>query len=108
MMNLRDVDPRYISNFGHMLRAASLEDVIQDQCSLPFGWGPPEIAEASRKNAESFFGAMKPHMLMAMGITEEEYDKLVDDAADEFSSHKTYIYIDFAYGRKPLAGGGGT
>lgn len=43
-MTMRGVNTKFVLTLPELLREKGLEEVEYKQCSIPIGWGPPEIA----------------------------------------------------------------
>ncbi|RUS16302.1 S-adenosyl-L-methionine-dependent methyltransferase [Jimgerdemannia flammicorona] len=101
LFNMRGINPKIVESLDQALKTAGLEDIVFDKVSFPVGWGPNEIASVGATNVTKIMNNLKPQLVLALGIEDDDYDAMVDEASDEFVKYKTYWDVYYAFGRKP-------
>ncbi|RUP47533.1 hypothetical protein BC936DRAFT_145635 [Jimgerdemannia flammicorona] len=102
-LRLRGVNILYVSSMDPILESIGLEIVNHTYASTALGWGPNvELGNKLKANCEKGFIAFGPNITNALGMSREEYDKLVEDAVGEFGDKlKPYSNWDIYITRKP-------
>ncbi|RUS35104.1 hypothetical protein BC938DRAFT_475840 [Jimgerdemannia flammicorona] len=103
MFGLRGINMACISHRSRNLENAGLESVVHKTISVPVGWGG-DIGAAAAKNTITSYKSLRPVMLVALGLGEDEYSAMTSKATAELlpgTTYKTYWNAEVAYGRKP-------
>ncbi|RUS21390.1 hypothetical protein BC937DRAFT_92843 [Endogone sp. FLAS-F59071] len=78
----------------------SLEAVESDHVSAPLGWdGRASAATAWALRAE--FCALRERLGSVLGLSEDEYEELVEKMAGEMAQRRAWVTMPYLYGRKP-------
>ncbi|RUP45499.1 hypothetical protein BC936DRAFT_148085 [Jimgerdemannia flammicorona] len=96
----RDIDITFQHDLVHLLGTASLVNIQSDQVSCPIGWYG-RVGELAIGNMRQLFSSMKPILSIAMGLSEREYDRIINEILDGFGKHRTWCRGLGAYGTKP-------
>ncbi|RUS16556.1 hypothetical protein BC937DRAFT_91080 [Endogone sp. FLAS-F59071] len=104
MMKLRGIDMHYIYKLKEPLEAAGIVNLQIGYRSMPIGWGPEELQKPTITSFMTSLRALRPQMTVSLGLSDEEYDEMVDNVEDvELKTHKTFINFTYYCGRKPVA-----
>ncbi|RUS26379.1 hypothetical protein BC938DRAFT_470852 [Jimgerdemannia flammicorona] len=96
----RDIDITFQHDLVHLLGTASLVNIQSDQVSCPIGWYG-RVGELAIGNMRQLFSSMKPILSIAMGLSEREYDRIINEILNGFGKHRTWCRGLGAYGTKP-------
>lgn len=102
---MRDIKKDTILTLASALKSAGLENVIQGYNPVPIAWGPNEIAMSSKKNVAAAWSSLRTHILLALGLKDEEFNEIYNGALSEFAPYKSYWKAVYVYGRKPIKEG---
>lgn len=80
--------------------SGSLVNIQQNNIECPIGWGG-HIGKLMLENMRQLFEAMKPILLIAMGLKDADYDKTVEDILEGFEKYQTWWTGFGAFGTKP-------
>ncbi|RUS17226.1 S-adenosyl-L-methionine-dependent methyltransferase [Endogone sp. FLAS-F59071] len=103
MMEMRDININYLFEKEDALQVAGLKDVQRIIRSMPIGWGPEKSTEGTVKGVIGFIQAVKPQMVLALGLGEDEYDEMVYACEAESKVYKQFWDHISCFGRKPSA-----
>ncbi|RUS24217.1 hypothetical protein BC938DRAFT_473926 [Jimgerdemannia flammicorona] len=93
------VDLSVPENLGGMVEK-HLINVEADFVSCPIGWNG-RVGELCARNLDMFFSALKPRIAPVLRITDAEYDELSATISRDFTKHKTWGRVPYAFGQKP-------
>ncbi|KAJ1539721.1 hypothetical protein HK405_012516, partial [Cladochytrium tenue] len=92
MSEKRGVDGLAGEHLAEYCAAAGLQDVTVKTGSCPIGWNGP-IGKLYWSDLRGVFVGLMPFMTAAMGISQEDYEHLVDAAGDDAATNFIYMNI---------------
>ncbi|RUS18657.1 hypothetical protein BC937DRAFT_88491 [Endogone sp. FLAS-F59071] len=95
----RGMDITLQHDLTRILSAGSLVNIRQKNVECPIGWGG-SVGDLMLENMRQLFEAMKPILLIAMGLKDVDY-KIVEDTLGDFEKHQTRWTGFGAFGTKP-------
>ncbi|CEP18251.1 hypothetical protein [Parasitella parasitica] len=101
------VDPKEARQLESKLISAGFQHVEKKVVSIPIGEWPNEKDQREKgflykQVIKTLFKSMKPWWITELGVTEQEYDKVVIAAMDEFDEQQCYIDWMIYTAKKPL------
>ncbi|KAL1922998.1 uncharacterized protein VTP21DRAFT_9374 [Calcarisporiella thermophila] len=95
-LRARDISPTLARSLQrHLQSTQSATNVRKTYVSLPIGrWGG-RCGDLARSDFEAVMKALKPSLLIALGISSEDYDSMCEKSLVEFEEYKTYgnVYV---------------
>ncbi|KAJ1544547.1 hypothetical protein HK096_007421 [Nowakowskiella sp. JEL0078] len=98
-ITLRGIDVEIYWNLADQFKSAGLKIESETPASFPIGWGG-KIGELNLLNAKMAYEGMKPFLIKAFAMTGQEFDKLNNDAMEEYSEFKSYSNSISVVGQK--------
>ncbi|RKP07593.1 S-adenosyl-L-methionine-dependent methyltransferase [Thamnocephalis sphaerospora] len=99
-LNAMGINPGTVLELDRYMREAGLVDVHVKECALPMGrWSVP-AGDLAWRNSKPVYKSLAPIYMKETGATQEEVDKIIDDAEEAFNKYQNYTGIRIAYGRK--------
>ncbi|KAK4518436.1 uncharacterized protein ATC70_008654 [Mucor velutinosus] len=100
------VDPEEAKQLESKLISAGFQQVEKKVVSIPIGEWPAEKDQQEKgflykQVIKALFKSMRPWWISELGVTEQEYDKVVIAAMDEFEDQQCYIDWVIYTARKP-------
>ncbi|CAO0798454.1 unnamed protein product [Mucor circinelloides] len=101
------VDPREAKQLESKLVGAGFQQVEKKVVSIPIGEWPTEKDQREKgflykQVIKALFKSMRPWWISELGVTEQEYDKVVIAAMGEFDEQQCYIDWVIYTARKPV------
>jgi len=102
MMEMRDMNLNYLFDHEDALEVVGLQEVQRVILSMPIGWGPEKTLAMSIQSVLELVQGMKPQMVLALGLGEDEYDEMINVIRAELRAYKQFWNHVSFYGRKHL------
>lgn len=101
------VNSRETKNLHKILDSAGFEQVQKETISIPIGEWPTDENEKEKgflykQVIRALFKSMKSWWITELGVSEQEYDKVMLAAMDEFNDQCCYIDWFIYTARKPM------
>lgn len=99
--NMRGIDPGMSRRGQELLEAAGLINVTAKQHAIPVGdWGG-RIGKLSAPGALAVNRAMRQQVITQLGVSPEQYDHALAEAAQEYDRYHTSSSVYVSYGQRP-------
>ncbi|RUP47176.1 hypothetical protein BC936DRAFT_146042 [Jimgerdemannia flammicorona] len=98
---MKGLDISLVKTMANLLTSVGLTDVEADYVSCPFGWGG-RVGQLCMKVLELGYGSLRSNLAPIMGISDTEYDKLVDGLEPQFRVRRSWTKVHYAFGMKPF------
>lgn len=96
----RGIDLSIIRHLGELLTNAGFENAETDFVSCPMGW-QGRLGDLSLKTTTLSFKALKSTVGSIMGVSDEEYERILEEIFDGFRRKKSWVDAPYALAWKP-------
>ncbi|CAO3657921.1 unnamed protein product [Umbelopsis ramanniana] len=105
--NKLDISPRYAANIKDYLRDACFQDIHEQVYDIPIGEWPndpmqKEFGFLYREQQKILFKSMKKWWLEEIHVSSEDYDRVCQEALNEFDEYHSFSRWRVFTARKPL------
>jgi ubiquinone/menaquinone biosynthesis C-methylase UbiE len=98
----RGIDTQRINTIPQLLKAQNLIHVEKQTVTIPIGKWAGRLGQMAMVDLQSAQQGLKPLLMMANGITSQQYDDLLVQAHQEYDKLHTTVQYTVVYGQRPL------